>query len=68
MDILVTNLAKIVAEAATETGILVANINPFLVAATILEIFARVKAAFPLATLRIEIQEKKLTQYLILML
>ena len=30
-DILVTNLQKLVAESTTESGILVANINPFLI-------------------------------------
>lgn len=65
---MITNFAKIVQESATATGILVTNINPFMVSATILEIFSRVKSAFPLATLRIEILEKKLTGSLITML
>lgn len=65
---MLSNLAQIVKESATEIGILVTNINPFLVAATILEIFDRIKKMFPLATLRIEILEKQMTDCLITML
>ena len=48
-DILVTNLQKLVAESTTESGILVANINPFLIATTILALCDKVKKDFPLA-------------------
>ena len=43
-----------VANAATENGILVTNINPFLIATTILYICATIKRDYPLARLRIE--------------
>ena len=48
-DILVTNLQKLVADSTSESGILVANINPFLVATTILVLCEKVKINFPLA-------------------
>ena len=54
MDILVTNLQTLVQNSATENGILVSNINPFLIATTILYICARIKRDYPLARLRIQ--------------
>ena len=53
VDILVTNLQTLVQNSATENGILVSNINPFLIATTILYICARIKRDYPLARLRI---------------
>ena len=49
-----TNLQKLIAECATESGILVTNINSFLVATTILYICDKIKRDFPLAQLRIQ--------------
>ena len=54
VDILVTNLQTLVQNSATENGILVTNINPFLIATTILLICDRIKRDYPLARLRIE--------------
>ena len=54
VDILVTNLQTLVQNSATENGILVTNINPFLIATTILQICDRIKRDYPLARLRIE--------------
>lgn len=68
IDILITNFAQVVIESTTETGIMLTNINPFLVSATILEIFARIKKTFPLANLRIQVLEKHITESMILML
>ena len=51
---MVSNLQILVNKSATENGILVTNINPFLIATTILFICARIKRDYPLARLRIE--------------
>ena len=53
VDMLVTNIQHIVEESDQMDGIFICNINPFLVAATILIICANIKKDFPLAKLRI---------------
>ena len=47
-------MQTLVQNAAEEDGILISNINPFLIATTILFICARIKRDYPLARLRIE--------------
>lgn len=49
-------------------GIFVCNINPFLVAATILYICDRIKTDYPLAKLRIQAFEGQLIDRMILLL
>ena len=68
VDIMINNFTQIVRDSTSETGIMMTNINPFLVAVTILEIFSRTKKTFPLANLRIEILEKQLMRSMIVMM
>ena len=58
VDVLITYMQKIVLNSKTETGILITNINPFLIVVTILGLFDRIKKAFPLSTLRIQVIEE----------
>lgn len=68
VDILVTNLQMLVDNAASENGILVTNVNPFLVASTILYVCYRIKLNYPLAKLRIQQFEGQLVDRMIMLL
>lgn len=61
-------MQKIVEKSTSDTGILITNNNPFLIVVTILDIFSRIKKAFPLTTLRIQVLDEKLKENLRLML
>ena len=61
IDVLITNFAYMVEHSTSANGIMITNINPFLMVATMLEIFSKIKSKFPLANLRIQVLERKLT-------
>ena len=60
VDMLIDRLTSLVDEAESIKGIMVCNINPFMVACAILSISKKLKNAFPLARLRIEHYEGNL--------
>ena len=60
VDMLITKIAKLVDEAQSENGIMICNINPFMVTAAILNFGIKVKAQFPLTVHRIEKYEEEL--------
>lgn len=59
---LISKIAKLVDEARTEKGIMICNINPFMVTAAILNFGVSVKATFPLTKHRIEKYEDDLRE------
>ena len=62
IDILIKELVNLVSRAHKADGIMVCNINPLLVAASILQISDSIKTDFPLAKLRIESYEQELEE------
>ena len=68
VDILVSNFQQIVNESQTPHGIFVNNINPFLVAISILEISNKIKYYYPLSKLRIQQFEGDLNDSIIKLL
>ena len=60
VDQLIEKIAKLVDEAHSENGIMICNINPFMVTAAILNFGVIVKATFPLTIHRIEKYEDDL--------
>ena len=60
VDTLINKLIELVANAQKPMGIMVCNINPFMVASAILYISESIKNDFPLAKLRIEQYEADL--------
>ena len=57
IDLLIKEIVSLVSQATTAKGFMVCNINPLLVAASILEISFRIKNDFPLAKLIIDSYE-----------
>ena len=68
VDILIGKILNLVDDARKADGIMVCNINPFMVASSILYISNKIKRDFPLAILRVEQYETDLEDTMILLL
>ena len=62
VDQLITKITLLVREACTPNGILLCNINPFMVTASILSLGVEIKNIFPLTRHRIDKYEEDLRE------